>query len=155
MANKEAVGLEGPVFEMDIEKGKVREFARATQSHNAEYLDDPQPPIPPTFLTSVTFWQPPEASELWRKLDIDGRRLLHGEQEYVFFGGRTPRAGMSLMARSRVEEIYEKEGKRGGTMTFVVTVTDFHTPEGELVAQARSTAIETGKPPTTEGEPAQ
>jgi hypothetical protein len=147
MVNKNAVGLEGPGFEMMVERGKVREFARATQSRHPEYLDDPAPPIPPTFLTSVSFWQPPEANELWAKLGIDGHRLLHGEQEYEFFW-QVPRAGTALVARTRVEEIYEKEGKRGGTMTFVVTVTDFHNTEGDLVAQARSTAIETGKPPT-------
>jgi hypothetical protein len=132
---------------MTVERGKVREFARATQSHSAEYLDQPQPPIEPTFLTTVNFWQPPEAAELWRTLDIDGRRLLHGEQEYEFFG-RVPTAGTQLTARTRVEEIYEKEGKRGGTMTFVITVTDFHDEGGELVARARSTAIETGKAPS-------
>jgi hypothetical protein len=148
VVNKNAVGLEGPAFEMAIERGKVREFARATQSTNSEYLDEPDPPMPPTFLTTVSFWQPPEAAGLFRKLDIDGRRLLHGEQEYEFFGGHPPRAGDHVTARTRVEEIYEKEGKRGGTMTFVVTVTDFHNAQGELVAQARSTAIETAKPPT-------
>ena len=151
MANKNAVGLQGPAFPMTVERGKVREFARATQSHQAEYLDDLEPPIEPTFLTTVSFWQPPEAAELWRKLDIDGRRLLHGEQEYEFFW-RVPRAGEHLTARTSVEEIYEKEGKRGGTMTFVVTVTDFHDERDELVARARSTAIETGKAPTEAGD---
>lgn len=150
MANKEAVGLEGPEFSMSIERGKVREFARATQSTHTDYLDDPEPVIPPTFLTTVTFWQPPEAAQLWRKLDIDGRRLLHGEQEYEFFG-RVPRAGTEVTARTRVAEIYEKEGKRGGTMTFVVTETDFRDANGELVARARATAIETGKAPMSEG----
>ena len=151
MANKDAVGLEGPAFDMTIERGKVREFARATQSRHDEYLLEPQPPIPPTFLTTVSFWQPPEAAELWAKLDIDGRRLLHGEQEYEFFW-QVPRAGTALTARTSVEEIYEKEGKRGGTMTFVVTVTDFHNTEGDLVARARSTAIETAKAPTEGGD---
>jgi hypothetical protein len=146
VANKNAVGLEGPKFEMAVECGKVREFARATQSHNGGYFDVDDPVVPPTFLTSVSFWQPPEASSLWQELDIDGRRLLHGEQEYVFFG-TPPRAGQRLTAQTHVEEIYEKEGKRGGTMTFVVTVTDFRTLDGDLVAQARSTAIETGKAP--------
>jgi len=74
------------------------------------------------------------------------RRLLHGEQEYVFPNG-PPRAGARLTVQSRVESIYEKEGKRGGTMTFVITVTDFTDEHGEVVAQARSTAIETGRPP--------
>jgi hypothetical protein len=147
VVNKNAVGLEGPEFEMCIERGKVREFARATQSQHSQYLDELEPVVPPTFLTSVAFWQPPEASDLFRKLDIDGRRLLHGEQEYIFFGP-PPRAGTEVTAKTRVEEIYEKEGKRGGTMTFVVTVTDFRTERGDLVAQARSTAIETGRPPS-------
>jgi hypothetical protein len=151
MVNKQAVGLEGPVFELAIERGKVREFARATQSAHPEYVEDPEPPIPPTFLTTVVFWQPPEAADLWRQLDIDGRRLLHGEQEYEFFR-RVPRAGERFTARTRVEEIYEKEGKRGGTMTFVVSATEFRDVEGTLVARARSTAIETGQAPTPGGD---
>lgn len=146
MANKEAVGKQGPAFDMAVERGKVREFARATKSDNAEYLDDPAPPVPPTFLTTSSFWQPPEAGVLWRELDIDLRRLLHGEQEYVFPNG-PPRAGTTLTAQSRVESVFEKEGKRGGTMTFVVTVTDFTDPSGQVVAQARSTAIETERAP--------
>ena len=151
MANKDAVGREGPAFTMSVERGKVREFARATKSEHPDYLDDPAPPVPPTFLTSATFWQPPDAASVWRDLDIDLRRLLHGAQEYVFFGP-PPRAGQDLTVQTRVEEIYEKEGKRGGTMTFVVTVTDFTDASGVLVAQARSTAIETGRAPSSEGE---
>lgn len=146
MANKEAVGKQGPAFDMAVERGKIREFARATKSANADYLDDPAAPVPPTFLTTVQFWSPPEAGELWRELDIDLRRLLHGEQEYVFPKG-PPRAGATLTAQSRVESVFEKEGKRGGSMTFVVTVTDFTDESGAVVAQARSTAIETGRPP--------
>jgi hypothetical protein len=146
MANKDAVGKQGPPFEMAIERGKVREFARACKSDNAEYLGGDSPPIPPTFLTTSSFWTPPSAAGLMREVGIDLRRLLHGEQEYVFPNG-PPRAGQKLTVQSRVESIYEKEGKRGGTMTFVVTVTDFTDEKGEVVAQARSTAIETGRPP--------
>lgn len=146
MANKDAVGKEGPAFEMAVERGKIREFARATKSESAEYFEGTTPPVPPTFLTTAQFWSPPEAGELWREIDIDLRRLLHGEQEYVFPNG-PPRAGVTLSAQTRVEAVFEKEGKRGGAMTFVVTVTDFRSADGELVAQARSTAIETGRPP--------
>jgi hypothetical protein len=146
MANKEAVGKAGVAFDMAVERGKIREFARATKSERPEYLAEPTPPVPPTFLTTAQFWSPPEAGELWREIDIDLRRLLHGEQEYVFPNG-PPRAGAVLTAQTRVESVYEKEGKRGGTMTFVVTVTDFTDADGAVVAQARSTAIETGRPP--------
>ena len=143
MVNKDMVGRQGPKFDMVVERGKVREFARATGSDNAEYLDDPEAVSPPTFLATVAFWQPPEAGDLYRQLDIDLRRLLHGEQEFVFLR-EPPRAGTVLHAQTVVEEIYEKEGKRGGVMTFVVMRTDFTDDDGAVVAQSRSTAIETG-----------
>ena len=146
MANQDAVGRSGPEFEMVVERGKVREFARATGSSSPAYFGVPDPVVPPTFLTTSVFWQPPSTADLYRELAMDPRRVLHGEQEYLFTGV-PPRAGTTLHARTTVEEIYEKEGRRGGTMTFVVTRTDFTDDDGVIVAQARSTAIETGRPP--------
>ena len=150
MVNKEMVGRQGPRFEMQVERGKIREFARATGSSSPDYLDAPDAVVPPTFLTTVVFWQPPEAADLYRAVDIDLRRLLHGEQEFLFTGA-PPRAGTVLRAETVVEEIYEKEGRRGGVMTFVVMRTDFTDANGTIVAQSRSTAIETGRPPAAEG----
>jgi hypothetical protein len=119
----------------------------ATGSRAPDYLDAADPVIPPTFLRTVAFWEPPESAKLMQEVDLDMHRVLHGEEEYVFPSG-PPRAGQKLHARTSIEEIYDKEGKRGGTMTFVVTRTDFLDEEGIVVAQARSTAIETGKAPT-------
>jgi len=147
MANKDAVGIEGPHFDVWVERGKIREFARATGSAAPEYLEREDAVIPPTFLATTAFWEPPEGRELFAKIDLDNRRVLHGGQEYVFFG-QPPRAGQRLKAHSVVEEIYDKEGRRGGTMTFVVTRTDFSDADGTVVAQARTTIIETGKPAT-------
>ena len=148
MVDKSAVGATDEPFTMPVERGKIREFARATMSSAPEYLDNPVAPIPPTFLTTVSFWSPPGES-VFSKVKLDLRRLLHGGQEYTFHGP-PPVAGTELSVQTRVEEIYEKVGKRGGAMTFVVTVTEFRDESGALVAEARSTAIETGKPATTE-----
>lgn len=144
MVNKNMVGREGPRFDMVVERGKIREFARATGSSAAAYLDDAEPVSPPTFLTTVAFWQPDAADDLYRQLDIDLRRLLHGEQEFLFLH-EPPRAGTVLHAQTVVEETYEKEGRRGGVMTFVVLRTDFSDDDGAVVAQSRSTLIETGQ----------
>jgi N-terminal half of MaoC dehydratase len=144
VVNKNMVGREGPKFEMVVERGKIREFARATGSNATDYLDDREPVSPPTFLTTVAFWEPDEAANLYRQLDIDLRRLLHGEQEFVFLH-EPPHAGTVLHAQSVVEEIFEKEGRRGGVMTFVVMRTDFSDDDGAIVAQSRSTLIETGR----------
>jgi hypothetical protein len=146
MVDTSAVGATDEPFQMTVECGKIREFARATMSDNPEYLENKVPPIEPTFLTSVSFWSPPGQS-VFSKVKMDLRRLLHGGQEYTFHGP-PPKAGQDLTVQTRVDEIYEKEGKRGGTMTFVVTVTEFRDEDDNLVAEARSTAIETGKAPT-------
>jgi hypothetical protein len=150
MVDQSAIGATDEPFTMPLERGKIREFARATMSSASEYLDDPVAPIPPTFLTTVSFWSPPGRS-VFSKVKMDLRRLLHGGQEYVFHGP-PPTAGTELSVQTRVDNIYEKEGKRGGVMTFVVTVTEFRDPAGNLVAEARSTAIETGKPATENGD---
>jgi hypothetical protein len=146
MVDKSAVGETGEAFEMVVERGKVREFARATKSQNPEYLDDAVPVSEPTFLVSSAFWAPPGATR-WGSLKLDMRRVLDGGREFVFHGP-PPTAGTKLTAQTRVDDIYEKEGKRGGTMTFVVTVQEFRDEAGNLVAEMRSTAIETGKSPT-------
>jgi hypothetical protein len=146
MVNKDAVGDKGEAFDLVVERGKIREFARATKSENPEYLEAPAPVSPPTFLVSSVFWAPPGATR-WGSLKLDMRRVLDGGREFVFHGP-PPKAGTKLTAQSRVDDIYEKEGKRGGTMTFVETVQEFRDDAGSVVAEMRSTAIETGKPPT-------
>lgn len=149
MVDRSAIGATDDPFTMVVEYGKIREFARATKSASPEYLDVAEPVIPPTFLTTVSFWSPPGRS-VFSKVKMDLRRLLHGGQEYTFHGP-PPAAGTRLSVQTRVDDIYEKEGKRGGTMTFVITVTEFRDEDGTLVAEARSTAIETGKPATQDG----
>lgn len=146
MANPDAVGTTGAPFEMDIERGKIREFARATGSTNAAYLSGDAPVIPPTFLTTAFFWQLEDANP-WPAVELDQQRGLHAEQEYTFFGP-PPRAGQRLTGTSRIDDMYTKAGRRGGEMTFVVMVTDFRDESGRLVAQARLTGVETAVPPT-------
>jgi hypothetical protein len=145
MVDKSKVGLTDEPTQIPIERGKIREFARSTMSENPDYVDSREPVAPPTFLTTLNFWMRGTESPL-AQVGLDLRRLLHGGQEYVFHGP-PPRAGTELTAQTRVDQIYEKEGKRGGTMTFVETVTEFRDASGTLVAESRSTAIETGQAP--------
>jgi hypothetical protein len=135
-----AVGTAGEPFVMDLEAGKVREFARAVRSSDSAYLDQPAPVIPPTFLTTAFFWQTGD-SDPWEAVAMDQSRGLHAEQEYVFHGP-PPRAGQRLTGTSRVTEIYEKQG-RNGTLTFAVMVTEFRDASGRLVAEAKLTGVET------------
>jgi N-terminal half of MaoC dehydratase len=138
-------GTRGKPFRVVVEEGKVREFARAVKSSNPAYMEGPQATSPPTFLASAVFWQRPENSP-WGGTRLNWQRILHGEQEYVFHGP-PPAAGTELVAEARIDRVYEKEGKRGGMMTFVETVTEYRDSSGALVAEARATIIETGQAP--------
>lgn len=133
----------GEPFDLWIETGKVREFAAATRSRDPAYADA-QPVSPPTFLMTANFWMRSQNAP-WGDSPPNFQRLLHGEQEFVFHGP-PPRAGTRLVGEMRIDRRYSKEGKRGGTMSFIETVTDYREAESdELLVEVRATLIETSK----------
>ena len=137
-----------PTYEVRVETGKVHEFARATMSGNPDYREE-NAVIPPTFLTTAGFfWQTAE-SKAAAAHGLDPKRTLHAEQEYVFHG-EPPRAGRVLTASAKVTDRYRKEGRRGGALTFVKIVTEFRDENGRLVAEQRTTAVETARAPKEE-----
>jgi hypothetical protein len=141
----EVAGRAAEPFRMPVELGKIREMARATKSRHPDHFRD-DAISPPTFLQTMSFWQT-GASNPWQGRKRNLERILHGEQEFVFHG-EPPRAGTELIGTSRIDKVYEKEGKRGGTMRFTEVVTEFRDASGVLVAESRSTTIETSKAAT-------
>ena len=141
-------GRTGEPFTMVVELGKIREFARATKSRHPAYTGYPgdAPVSPITFLASAGFWMTPESSPS-TGVERNWERILHGEQEFLFHG-EPPRAGTVLTGVARIDRVYEKQGKRGGTMVFTEVVTEFRDAGGRLVAESRSTLIETSKAAT-------
>jgi hypothetical protein len=128
----------GQPWEVVVERGKIAEFAEAMLSDEPAYRG-PDAIIPPTFLTSAARWAPPGVRV---SVGFDRKRLLHGEQEYAFYG-ELPAAGDVLTAQERVVDRFEKPGKRGGTMRFATVVTEYRDAAGALVAEAKATFIET------------
>ncbi|RAV04005.1 dehydratase [Mycolicibacter senuensis] len=126
---------------MIVERGKIAEFADAMQSDQPAYRGS-DAIIPPTFLTTGGRWAPPGARI---GVGFDRTRLLHGEQEYIFHG-ELPRAGDTLTAHEKIVDRYSKPGKRGGTMRFATVVTEYRSPQGALVVEARATFIERARP---------
>ena len=53
----------------------------------------------------------------------------------------------SLSVTSRLGDRWEKEGKRGGVMRFARLITEYRDEAGTLVAEQRTTVIETARPP--------
>jgi acyl dehydratase len=146
--HKSYIGSSGAPVTMHVERGKIREFARAIKDDDPMYFDEAHatreaggimPPV--TFLQTVTHWDNDGSSRV--RVPFDLKRVLHGEQEYEFL--KPIHAGDVLTAVSRIVDIYEKPGKRGGSMSFAVTETEYKNERGELVARARHITIETGQ----------
>jgi acyl dehydratase len=146
-ADRSYIGKTGEPVRMHIERGKIREFARAIKDDDPLYFDEEyarreaggiMPPI--TFLQTMALWDDGKGRP---RPPIDMKRALHGEQEFELL--KPIYAEDVLTAVTRIADIYEKAGKRGGTMTFVVTETEFTNQRGELVARARQVGIETGQ----------
>jgi len=135
-------------FKMHVELGKIREFARATKSHNPDYLEDENPVAPTTFLATAGFWMP----EVATPAGDDGagfERILHGGTEYTFYRP-PPKAGTVLYVSSKPGPAWEKTGRRGGAMKFHEMIQEYRDEAGTLVAETRNTVIETEQAPTTE-----
>ncbi len=145
--DKSIVGKTGKPFTMPIEWSKVREFARAIRDPNPVYFNPELAkqecggvPVPPTFLQVAAFWM---GEDSMPTANFDLRRILHGEQEFEFL--KPIYVGDVLTGTSRVADVYEKEGGRGGKMTFMVTEIEYKNQKGEVVAYARGTLVETGQ----------
>jgi acyl dehydratase len=138
-----------------VETGKIREYAAATAATAAEYAAPSGAPMPPTFLSTVVFWEDltevfdtPAARAAFVRAGItpDVRRLLSLEQEYLIHRDY-PRAGDELATSVRFERAEVKDG-RSARMLLLRFAVDFADGE-ELVATARylSAYLETAAGP--------
>jgi acyl dehydratase len=142
--NKGVIGKESPPFVVTVERGKIKEFARALGDTNPAYLDDRVGQAsewgdivaPPTFMT--TFRDGADSGEFLRELRTDISRLLHGEQEFEVF--RPIRPGETFVCRSKVLDVYEKTG-RSGPLGFVVRETSVTDQTNEIVAFVRHITV--------------
>ncbi len=152
-----AVGDNNPIYH-DAEYASGREvegivapptFVQAS----AQY--DPKFPLRPTIgepwfgsgkeATGIKPKEPSkESSDVSKdKKSSDSARMLHAEQQYIYH--KPIRPGDELSVTTKRGNSWEKEGRRGGTMRFSETITEFRDASGELVVTATSVGVTTGK----------
>jgi acyl dehydratase len=143
MIDRRHIGTEMPPFTVEVERGRLRFFAKATGQTDAVYTDDeaaraaghPGLPVPPTFLFCLEM-DAPNPGAVRELLGLDYKRILHGEQGYTFH--RMAYAGERLTFRQRIEDIYDK---KGGTLEFIVRKTAVTNEQGEAVAELRAVTV--------------
>jgi len=150
MPAEDFVGLTGPVYEMDVERGKIREFARAMHAPLPEFMQGRHPVIPATFLVTAAYtWgyslERPRGT-VFETIDHDLSVPLHAEEAFTFHGP-PPRAGDRLTCQARLEDVRRKSGAKAGDLTFLTVLTQYHDQSDRLVVEQRSTTVTTGQAP--------
>ncbi len=124
----------------------------------------PEAAAPPTFAIASAHWDPnyslrgvrqvpPSAARLQRA-EESGRavasegggglsRALHGEQRFEYH--QPVRPGMRLSVSTRRGRSWEKEGRRGGSLRFSETITEYRDERGQPVVTATSVGVITSK----------
>ena len=150
MVNESIVGMEFPPFEFLIERGKIKEFARALGDKNPVYEDEElaksmgfrSTPAPPTYTASFLHHVPDEnfLLNMMQEMGISVATSVHGESGFEYLAPIF--AGDVLTVRVKVKDFYQKEGKRGGKMNFITVESTYTNQEGELVEKDRMLFIE-------------
>jgi hypothetical protein len=162
---------DGYTFPVDLTS--IMLFASAVGETNPIYFDEAyaaKTPLgrviaPPSFASAGAHWdpdyflrgvrqippsRPKPAKPAAEKSEESGgggggdlTRVLHGEQRFVYH--KPMISGMRLSVTTHRGKSWEKQGKRGGTMRFSETISEYRDENGELVTTAISVGIVTGK----------
>lgn len=143
---KDKIGLVLKPYSLEVEKGKIKEFAIAIGDDNPIYYSLEAAmaagyegiPIPLTFLQVIDSFGGYGSDELMEKLNLNRVKILHGEQEYEYF--MDVYAGDTLSVVSKVTNVETKLGKSGG-MDLVTTENEYRNQEGDLVAISRRVLV--------------
>jgi acyl dehydratase len=144
-------------YEFPVDRTAVMLFARALGDIRPEFSDPDAPETkalggivaPPTFVQSSAHWQPDYPLDLTRPRSGPPRqreggglgRGLHAEQHYEYH--HPVHAGDTLTVTTRPGESWEKQGRRGGKLTFSETITEYRNQDGVLCVTARSIGVQT------------
>jgi len=136
------IGRRSSELTVDIERGRLRFFAKAIGQTNPIYSDVDAAKnaghrdvlVPPTFLFCLSM-DVPNPFEYLEELGIDPVSILHGEQAFEYVAPVC--AGDTVTFSTYISDIYQK---KGGALEFLVRTTDV-TRDGELVARMTSSAV--------------
>lgn len=143
--DKRVIGKEYPPYVVTVERGKIKEFARAIGDLNPFYVDDRVGAAsewgdiiaPVTFATTFRD-ETADTNVLLKDLGTDISRLLHGEQEIEVH--RQLKPGESYLCRTKILDIQEKTG-RSGPLGFVVRETAVTDKANEIVVTMRHVTV--------------
>lgn len=120
MLDRSFVGIETPEMPIEVEPGRLRQFAAAIAESNPIYFDEgaaraaghPTILAPPTFAFTLSILHPQSFD--FKSMGLELARILHAEQRFTY--GVPIYAGDVIRVRARIADTYEK---KGGALDFI------------------------------------
>ncbi|MBM3104268.1 MULTISPECIES: MaoC family dehydratase N-terminal domain-containing protein [Pseudomonas] len=145
MADKSLIGRSLGVTRCDVEKGRLRFFAKAIGETDPVYTDEAAAkaagyrslPVPPSFLMCLEAEGRDTDHIVQSVFGFDLGRILHAEQGFDYHAMAF--AGDVLTFATQVLDVYEK---KGGALTFVVQQTRVTNQDGLHIADIRSSLVQ-------------
>lgn len=143
MIDRKFIGYEPPPHVVDVEKGRLRFFAKAIGETDPVYTDEAAAraagyrslPVPPTLLFGLDM-EVPNPFLILETLGVDLGRILHGEQSFTYHADAC--AGDTLTFQSRISEIFDK---KGGALEFIVEDTKITNQDNVRVADMQRVIV--------------
>lgn len=143
MIDTRHIGHTLPPYAVDVEKGRLKFFAKAIGQTDPVYTDDaaakaagyPSLPVPPTFLFCLEM-DSPNPGALRDLLDLPVPKVLHGEQRFTYHAMAF--AGDTLTFAQRIADIY---AKKDGLLEFVVRETRVTNQHGQHIADLHGITV--------------
>ncbi len=132
-----------PPISFDVEKQRLRFFAKATGQTDPVYFDEqaarenghPSILAPPTFLTVVGHEQEKPYKYI-TDLGIDFGKILHAGQTYKYY--KPVYAGDVITMESQIVDLYEK---KNGALQFIEFQSTYANQDNIMVAESLATLV--------------
>lgn len=145
MADISLIGRSLGVTSAELEKGRLRFFAKSIGETDPVYTDEavahaagyPSLPMPPTFLFCLEREGRDNDHVVEGIMGFSLSRILHAEQSFTYH--RMAFAGDVLTFDSRIVDVYSK---KNGALQFVVCETRVTNQRGEHIADVRASTVQ-------------
>ena len=143
MMDKKWIGFKLPTSVLNIDRSRLRFFAKAIGETSSVYTDVEAAraagyadlPAPPTFLFAAEL-DSGASDQLLQKLEVPIAKILHGEQSFCYH--QSACAGDTITVRSQVDDIYDK---KNGALEFIVKSSRATNQHEQLVAEMRTVIV--------------
>ena len=141
---KKKIGVEGKPRVYEVEKGLIRQFARAIEDPNPLWQDEEFARktkygglVAPLALVIALGWEDFQAEG--PRADVKNIAGLHGGTELEWY--RPIKAGDKITITNTLVDARERDSKRLGKMAFMTYERAYKNQNGELVARCRQLVI--------------